>query len=302
MTINMQRGLAMIKTNEDKKLVAEIRQKLKDNGGYCPCRLQKTPDTKCMCKEFREQEEGECHCGLYVKIKEWWNIDKKYIPSYIGTTKSGLKYEVINYQDNIITIRFLNTNYILKTNSATLAGGYIKDPYEPSVCNVGYLGECDSPNRSQEYTLWRGLIERCYNPKRQDYKCYGAKGVTVCDRWKCFANFIEDIKKIDGYDDRKFHNKELDLDKDIKQSNVPINNKVYSLETCQFISKHINRAIVTRKKSPNIKIISQKGDYVLETDCPVNELANKLNIKTQYITRILRGEAKTHNGWTFKYG
>ena len=42
----------------------------KDNGGYCPCRLQKTPDTKCMCKEFREQEEGECHCGLYVKIKE----------------------------------------------------------------------------------------------------------------------------------------------------------------------------------------------------------------------------------------
>ena len=99
-----------------------------------------------------------------------------------------------------------------------------------------------------------------------------------------------------------FHGKELDLDKDIKQSNIPINNKVYSLETCQFISKHINRAIVTRKKSPNIKIISQKGDYVLETDCPVNELANKLNIKTQYITRILRGEAKTHNGWTFKYG
>ena len=292
----------MIKVNDDKELVTEIRQKLKDNEGYCPCRLQKTPDTKCMCKEFREQEEGECHCGLYVKIKEEWHIDKKYIQGYIGTTKSGLKYEVINYQDNIITIKFLNTQYILKTNSATLAGGYIKDPYEPSVCGIGYLGECNTPNRSQEYTLWKGLIERCYNPKRRDYKNYGAKGVTVCDRWKCFANFMEDIKKIDGYDDKKFHNKELDLDKDIKQSNIPINNKVYSLETCQFISKHINRAIVTRKKSPNIKIISQKGDYVLETDCPVNELANKLNIKTQYITRILRGEAKTHNGWTFKYG
>lgn len=66
----MRKGLAMIKVNEDKELVAEIRQKLKENGGYCPCRLQKTPDTKCMCKEFREQEEGECHCGLYVKIKE----------------------------------------------------------------------------------------------------------------------------------------------------------------------------------------------------------------------------------------
>ena len=66
----MRKGLAMIKVNEDKELVNEIRQKLKDNEGYCPCMLQKTPDTKCMCREFREQEEGECHCGLYIKIKE----------------------------------------------------------------------------------------------------------------------------------------------------------------------------------------------------------------------------------------
>ena len=33
----------------------------------------------------------------------------------------------------------------------------------------------------------------------------------------------------------------------------------------------------------------------------VEELAKQLNIKTQYITRILRGEAKTHKGWTFRY-
>lgn len=56
--------------NPDKKLVAEIRQQLKENGGYCPCRVKKTPDTKCMCREFREAIEenrcGECHCGLYI--------------------------------------------------------------------------------------------------------------------------------------------------------------------------------------------------------------------------------------------
>ena len=60
----------MIKVNKNKKLVAEIKQRIKDNNGYCPCRLLKNEDTKCMCKEFRDQEEGECHCGLYVKIKE----------------------------------------------------------------------------------------------------------------------------------------------------------------------------------------------------------------------------------------
>lgn len=57
-----------IKVSDNKELVAEIRQKIKDNGGFCPCRLTKNEDTKCPCKEFREQSEpGECHCGLYVK-------------------------------------------------------------------------------------------------------------------------------------------------------------------------------------------------------------------------------------------
>ena len=56
--------------NSDKELVEEIKKKLKDNDNYCPCRVTKNPDTKCMCKEFREQEEGECHCGLYVKTKD----------------------------------------------------------------------------------------------------------------------------------------------------------------------------------------------------------------------------------------
>ena len=60
----------MIRLNDNELLVAEIRKKLKENNGFCPCRLVKDEDTKCMCKEFREQEYGECHCGLYVKEAE----------------------------------------------------------------------------------------------------------------------------------------------------------------------------------------------------------------------------------------
>ncbi len=52
----------------NKQLVKEIRQKLKANDGYCPCKVQKTPETKCMCKEFIESQQlGPCHCGLYIK-------------------------------------------------------------------------------------------------------------------------------------------------------------------------------------------------------------------------------------------
>lgn len=57
----------MIKVTQDKELENTIKKALKDNDGYCPCRVQKTKDTKCMCKEFREQTSGECHCGLYYK-------------------------------------------------------------------------------------------------------------------------------------------------------------------------------------------------------------------------------------------
>lgn len=40
------------------------------NGGYCPCMVAKTPDTKCPCKAFREQTEGVCHCGRFEKVSE----------------------------------------------------------------------------------------------------------------------------------------------------------------------------------------------------------------------------------------
>ncbi len=69
-TDSFLRRIAMgIRVNPDSKLVQEIRERLKENGGYCPCSLVKTEDTKCMCKEFREMDEGMCHCGLYIKTK-----------------------------------------------------------------------------------------------------------------------------------------------------------------------------------------------------------------------------------------
>jgi hypothetical protein len=41
------------------------------NDGYCPCMIDKTPDTKCPCKDFREQTElGQCFCGRYEKVKD----------------------------------------------------------------------------------------------------------------------------------------------------------------------------------------------------------------------------------------
>lgn len=59
--------MSKIRLNDDKEHVAEIQKALKENDFYCPCAMVKNEDTKCMCKSFREQESGLCHCGLYFK-------------------------------------------------------------------------------------------------------------------------------------------------------------------------------------------------------------------------------------------
>ena len=64
-----------IRLNEDKEIVKTIKEGLKKKGGYCPCRLGKKEEYKCMCEEFKAQIadhefEGYCHCLLYYKSKD----------------------------------------------------------------------------------------------------------------------------------------------------------------------------------------------------------------------------------------
>ncbi|PZR92039.1 MAG: hypothetical protein DI537_14535 [Stutzerimonas stutzeri] len=44
------------------------------------------------------------------------------------------------------------------------------------------------------YRIWRGMIQRCRNPKSKDYANYGGRGIKVCDRWvDSFEAFLEDM-------------------------------------------------------------------------------------------------------------
>ena len=63
-----------ITLNPDKQIVQTVKDGLLAKGGYCPCRVGKKEEFKCMCKEFREQIadenfEGYCHCKLFYKSK-----------------------------------------------------------------------------------------------------------------------------------------------------------------------------------------------------------------------------------------
>lgn len=49
------------------------------------------------------------------------------------------------------------------------------------------------------YSVWANIKNRCYNEKSKAYRYYGARGITMCDRWKnSFENFLEDMGERPG--------------------------------------------------------------------------------------------------------
>lgn len=43
------------------------------------------------------------------------------------------------------------------------------------------------------YKCWQAMKQRCLNHNCPDYKDYGAKGITICDSWLSFGNFVNDL-------------------------------------------------------------------------------------------------------------
>lgn len=69
-------------------------------------------------------------------------------------------------------------------------------------------GHCRQSVKSRTYASWNMMLQRCTNPKATGYALYGGRGITVCDRWRTFDLFLEDmgerppgtsIDRIDNY-------------------------------------------------------------------------------------------------------
>ncbi|PEJ57047.1 hypothetical protein CN692_14205 [Bacillus sp. AFS002410] len=109
-----------------------------------------------------------------------------------------------------------------------------RNPYYPTVYGIGYVGNVIASDHKYIYTRWSAMLRRCYCDTSKKHKNYRAEGITVCDRWHSFENFLNDFPLIEGYDEANLS--KLDLDKDVKF----FNNKIYSLENCMLVLKDVN--------------------------------------------------------------
>lgn len=48
---------------------------------------------------------------------------------------------------------------------------------------------------SKQYRTWINISQRCTNPNQGNYHLYGGRGITMCERWRKFENFLDDMGK-----------------------------------------------------------------------------------------------------------
>lgn len=135
--------------------------------------LEIAPSYKRPCGTTESMVICQCECGTITPPKSYYKIKK-------GVTKSCgcLSKE-----------SFLNNPWFAKGHS----GHKITREKKKRI-------KKNKPPRTSTYYSWASMRKRCNNPKDVNYKYYGAKGVTVCDRWnitdglgQAFKNFVQDL-------------------------------------------------------------------------------------------------------------
>jgi len=195
---------------------------------------------------------GRANCG---KVK----YEGKLFP-----TKQSGNLEVLEcVSATEVTVRFIETGYTTKCRLANIISGQIKDRLKPSVYGVGIVGEkypLENGKQSKEYTVWVGMLDRCYSTTNDTRKTY--EGCEVTSSFRYFPFFKEWCHNQVGFGEKGFA-----LDKDI----LVKGNKVYSPETCCFVPREINSLFVKRDKL--------RGEYPVGV-CfhkPLNKYVSKLS-------------------------
>ena len=146
----------------------------------------------------------------------------------------------------VLRIKFLNTGAEAIVKYDDITNGEVKDP---TFNNRYHARQIIGPTQMQNIerqlnTIWRDMMERCYNSECSGYKSYGAKGVTVAPEWHDFNIFERDVINIPGWVNKFNDPVNYNLDKDLLQYFLPHSMRVYSKDTCIWLNRMINQRLM----------------------------------------------------------
>ena len=176
-----------------------------------------------------------------IYISQQINIDDIFETNNYGQFKIISESNRRRGRSKCYDIQFIDTKSIrLGLVRTEILNGEIKDYYRPSIAGVGYIGSLIQKDYKVEYSMWKHMLHRCYNPFDENYIWYGKQSVTIDKEWFNFENFVRDIPKVENFNKEKFDARKIELDKDKKQLNLPLDERVYSLDTCCFLTRQEN--------------------------------------------------------------
>lgn len=243
--------------------------------------------------------------AMLTPLSNEWTLRKNDIVGQEFENSLGLTFVVTGYFYNRLknskklSVRFLETGYETYAGRHAVNSGAITDKLDPRVAGVGCLGEVSMGNHKRIYYIWSAILNRCYNPSENSYQRYGAKGITVCDRWLRFEYFLEDFTQVDGYDEEQFEAGKLALDKDVKQIDLPHSDRVYSLETCMFIPRGVNSQYTEPEHKGKSIIAINVDTGTKESFKSMSQFARQHGLNRQSIAKAMRAK-KEYKGWIIK--
>lgn len=67
-------------------------------------------------------------------------------------------------------------------------------------CGCKASGRTHGKSGTKTHSVWKSMRRRCDSPSQESYPLYGGRGISVCERWKSYENFLADMgEKPDGY-------------------------------------------------------------------------------------------------------
>ena len=205
----------------------------------------------------------------------------------------GSKYKIVEYTNTTsLVVEFQDEHkHRVHTNYYCAERGKVANPFDKTVCGVGIVGYVSCKDNPREYKLWQDMLRRCYDKGGKAYK----EETHVCDRWKTFKNFIDDLPKIEGYDLWKNNpNKRIALDKDIKGGGA----RLYSLDNCCFVTNEENVKERLERKPPKTRPIKgvniETGEVI---HFPSTSILTKHGFTRSSVMNVCNGVSKQHKGY-----